>query len=140
MAVMSAEPSHPPTQALGPRQRPAQSGAWWPAAIVSLALPLLGLLLIRDGRDRRRLAWGTFALLVGVHVVLRVLYALAGTSTNAAGIGESVAGTIIRAVEYLVTFASAAFGTILTHDETVHAHPQQGRPILFMRSPPSPGG
>ena len=104
--TMTSDPPHPPTQALGRPRPPQGTNAWWPAAAVSLVLPMLGLLLIRDGKDRRRLAWGTFAMLVGMLGALHLLHALAGTSTSSAGVGENVVGTALRALEYLVLFTS----------------------------------
>jgi hypothetical protein len=92
---------------------------------------MLGLLTIKDGRDRRRLAWSAFAMVVGAHVVLRVIYHFVGIASDG---GESVLGTVLKTVEYMVMFVGGAFGLIYTHDEVVRSYPRLGAPILFLRS------
>lgn len=102
-----------------------------PAAVLSMILPMLGLLTLRDGRDRKRIAWTVFAFVVIAHLVLRLLHHFTGVTAEG---GENAFGTIVRAMEYLLMLLGGAFALIYTHDEAVRSYPQLGTPILFVRS------
>ena len=135
---MTVDPTqHPPTQSLRGHGPTEGSNPWWPAPVVSLVFPMVGLLLVLDGKDRRRLAWGSFFIVFCVHIALSLSHAVIGMSVNAEGLGENALGTVLRALHYFWTLAAGVSGLVYTHDEVVRAQPTLGRPLLFLRNPPT---
>jgi len=118
---------------------PPPTNPWFPTAAVSGLLPPLGLLLIRDGRDRRSFALTLFAAFGVGMLLLWALYALLGTSSEVqtyAGLTyrvslENAFGFIVRVVRFIIWLSSALFGVVYTHDETVRAFPHLGEPLFF---------
>ncbi len=104
-----------------------------------MLFPPLGLLLIKDGRDRKKLAVTIFGAYAAAYVVLSfVLHPLIGTSTTTVmGISyptENALGMILRVITYLMNLAAAAFGLVYTHDELVRSYPNLGNPIFFKKA------
>ena len=111
---------------------------WFPHAVVSAFFPPLGLLMLKDGKDRKKFALTIFAGYVIAWVVLSfVLYPIIGTSsTNVYGtqiVTENFLGTILRILIWFLRLAAFAFGLIYTHDEVVRSYPNLGNPIFFKK-------